>query len=257
MKTLLLSMLLLPLTLKAQVNYTVTITKLMALGDNCDGGGVIPGICPSAPQDPVFNIWTNDGEGNENTNCWTFDGDAEAEYGLWKDIQDLEIASENDVMTNYINIEMSGHESDDILGISCSPATGDDEVHSRALVRQFDLTTMTPGVVHTDQVGLNDLYYARVEIYFEDLTAGVAEGTNDFRFHLSPNPTTGKFKVNLSGQFSEVSDLHVIDMSGRSVYSQRTIQNGTVIDLTSQDTGIYTVLLSRDNTTRYQRIVIQ
>src|SRR3989338_8231859 len=119
MKHVLLPLTFLPLLASAQYNvaYTVTVTKLKALADDCDGGAP---FCLNAPQDPVFNMWTNDGQANENTNCWIFEEDPEIEYGLWKDIQNLEIANESGVNTSYISFDMSVFESDAIGSPGCT-----------------------------------------------------------------------------------------------------------------------------------------
>ena len=72
MKTILLSITMMSFLASAQIGYTVTVTKLMATADDCDGGG----FCLLAPQDPVFNVWVTDAQANENTNCWAFNGAA-------------------------------------------------------------------------------------------------------------------------------------------------------------------------------------
>lgn len=89
---------LLPLLSYAQVSYDVTVTRLRALADDCDGGIIT--LCANAPQDPVFNIWVNDAEANEENYCWVFEDDNDAEYGLWKNIQDVQIASQSNVATS-------------------------------------------------------------------------------------------------------------------------------------------------------------
>ena len=121
----------------AQINYTVEVLRLKAYADDCDGGSP---FCLNAPQDPIFNMWITDGGGNENTSCWIYENDDDAGYGMWIDIQNLEIANETNVNTTYINVEMSGFETDAVFSASCDSDSGDDaipDVLSKKLNSQF------------------------------------------------------------------------------------------------------------------------
>ena len=100
-----------------QISYTVKVTKLMALADDCDGEFTDPILgltfCPFAPQDPVFQMWVSDnGNTNEDYYCWAFDSDDDQAYGLWNDIPDVEIKSEYNVVADHIKFEAAGFESD-------------------------------------------------------------------------------------------------------------------------------------------------
>ncbi len=255
MKHFLLCTFFVPFFSPAQYNvaYTVTITKLMARADDCDGGAP---FCLNAPQDPVFNIWTNDGEANENTSCWIFEDDPEIEYGLWKDIQNLEIANESGVNTSYITFDMAGFESDAIGSPGCTSGTGDDAVHDRQFVEQFDLSTIPAESTYVDTINLNDVYYAQIEIWWEDLNAGLFELDDDLVFALGPNPSSGVFDIRLSEGSVPSFDVIVTDIAGRVIYEHSEHGNQLTVDLNGQTAGMYFVKLSSEGKSATQTLIL-
>lgn len=255
MRLLLLFLLVLPLVSNAQYNiaYTVTVKRLKALADNCDGGAP---FCLNAPQDPVFNMWTTDGGGNENTYCWIFEDDNDAGYGIWKDIQNLEIANETGVNTNYINIDMSGFESDN-LSPGCSDAIGDDAVYQRQLVQQFDLSAIPQGQVYSTTVDLDGVYYAEIDIYWEDLNAGLTILDDNTSFKLAPNPSNGQFNITFEGNEITAFNVAVLDLAGRAVYTEQVQGSSAQIDLMDENPGVYFVRIDVEGISRVQRIVIK
>ncbi len=235
------------------VAYTVTITELMARADDCDGGAP---FCINAPQDPVFNIWTLDGESNEHTSCWIYEDDNEAAYGAWKDIQDLEIANETGVNTGYITFEMSGFESDN-LSPGCSSALGDDAINDRQQVEQFDLSTIPQQTVFTDEINLNDTYYAKIEIYWEDLNAGLFNLENTAQFTMAPNPSEGVVTITLSENTVHSFDVEVLDLSGRIVRSAAAQSNAIAVDLSNELSGVYFVRVLADGKTGTRKLTLK
>lgn len=254
MKHIYIALLALPTMVWSQNNvaYTVKITKLMALADDCDGGAP---FCLNAPQDPVFNIWTSDGEANENTNCWIFDGDPEAEYGLWKDIQNLEIANETGVNTNYISFDMSGFESDALTSPGCSSSSGDDQVFERQFVEQFLLSTIPMDSTYVDTINLGGVYYAQIEIYWTDLNASLFKLEEIVDFVLAPNPNNGSFTLQFSDQIQAFS-VRVMDISGRTVYADHLVSNQGQIQLGDEAKGMYFVHVEADGKKGIQRILV-
>lgn len=255
MKHFLLSLTLLPLFGSAQYNvaYTVTITKLKALADDCDGGAP---FCLNAPQDPIFNIWTNDGQANENTNCWIFEDDPEIEYGLWKDIQNLEIANESGVNTSYISFDMSGFETDAITAASCSSGLTDDAVYDRQFVEQFDLTTIPAESTYIDTIDLDGVYFAIIEIYWEDLNAGLFDLSDGVLFKMGPNPSQGIFDIQLTEGTVHSFDLRITDIAGQEVYKS-TESNGVAhVDMSAQEKGMYFVSLSAEGKTSTRSLIL-
>lgn len=256
MKKLLLSLFIIPTFTIAQYNidYTVTIKRLKALADNCDGG--IP-LCLNAPQDPVFSIWTTDAEANTNTNCWIFEDDDAAGYNQWIDIQNLEIANETGVNTNYISFDMSGFETDALFAATCSSSSGDDAVYDQQFVQQFDLTAIPPGVVYATEIDLDGVYFAEIEILYTNLNAGLADHEAIVNFKMFPNPTSGGLNINLGENESNNFDINITDVSGRNIYNETSYSKELYIDLNNQQSGIYFVKVSSEGKTNTRRLIIQ
>ncbi|OFZ10180.1 MAG: hypothetical protein A3D92_15150 [Bacteroidetes bacterium RIFCSPHIGHO2_02_FULL_44_7] len=255
MKHVLLPLTFLPLLASAQYNvaYTVTVTKLKALADDCDGGAP---FCLNAPQDPVFNMWTNDGQANENTNCWIFEEDPEIEYGLWKDIQNLEIANESGVNTSYISFDMSGFESDAIGSPGCTSGLSDDAVYDRQFVEQFDLLTIPAESTYVDTIDLEGVYFAIIEIYWEDLNAGLFDLNNGLLFKMGPNPSKGSFDIRLTEGTIQEFDLRITDIAGREVYKRSESGGLAHVDLSGQERGMYFVSLSAEGKTSTRSLIL-
>lgn len=254
MKRLLLLGLLFPVTTFSQVSYSVTVKRLKALADDCDGGIIT--LCGNAPQDPIYNIWTNDAEANENTYCWIFDDDTEAEYNLWKDIQNLEIANVTNVMTSYISFDMSGYESDN-LDPGCNPSSlgGDDAVIDREFVQQVELSTLTEGgTPNTMVINLQGVYFAEIDIVWYDLTASITS-IKDAQVRVAPNPSNGNFKIQTIGISGE-KIIEVRDMSGRTVHTLTTTSEETPLQLEGIASGPYVVSVRSNEGEVIERIHI-
>lgn len=254
MKRILLLFAFTPLFTISQYNaeYSVTVKRLKANADNCDGGAP---FCLNAPQDPVFNVWVTDGGGNENTYCWIFEDDDDAGYGMWKDIQNLEIAYEYGVNTSTISIDMSGFESDN-LNPGCSPGLfGDDEIYDRQLAQTFDLTLIPQGTIYSTEVNIGGVYYADIDIEWTDLNASIDENYLAKHVSISPNPSTGVFNLAINEFESSSFDVNVMDITGRVIMT-RTVNGSTIsFDLSSELDGIYFVKISAGNQNVTRRIV--
>ncbi len=238
----------------SQVSYSVTVTKLMAKADDCDNS--VPPFCAGSIQDPTFNIWCLDGAGNENTNCWFFDDDASINYNIWKDILDVQIGSQSNVLTSYIQIDMSGFESDQAF-TSCSSSLGDDAVIDRTLAQQFPLSSLTEGVINTVQVSIGDIYYAELEIEWHDLTSGVEDLSFENDYILAPNPSNGMFKVLFPQEESAIFSVKVMDILGRVVYTNDNMTTNQVIDLSENEKGKYFVYIQMNDAVKVETILIQ
>lgn len=254
MKTILLLAVLFPLTVLSQVSYTVTVERLKAMADACDGGAP---FCLNAPQDPVFSIWTNDMESNEFTNCWTYDNDDAAGYNMWIDIQNLEIANVVNVATTWISFDMEGFESDALGSVDCSSGALDESVFDRQFVLQLDLSSVPQNTDHLVTLELGGAYWAEVTVNWVDLTAELSSLVNDFNFSLAPNPTTGLFKVNMITQSKDLFDISVIDLSGRIIYSQQGLVHQSEIDLSNQQAGAYFVNVEVNGRVKTEKILIK
>lgn len=236
---------------QSQIDYTVTVTKLMAYADDCDGGG----FCLSAPQDPVFNIWVTDAETTENTYCWIFDGDDNQAYGVWNDIPNVEIANETDVITNYLTFDLGGFESDN-LNPNCSSAFGDDEVYDRQYVDLINFGTLQNGVAYIDTLSVGGVYFFEIEVVFHDY-ASVNELEKELNFVLAPNPNNGTFIVKLDQVAQNGFSTQVRDMMGRIVYAEETTSFESQIDISNQDAGVYFVTVNAENKSTTQKVILK
>jgi hypothetical protein len=68
-----------------------------------------------------------------------------------------------------------------------------------------------------------------------------------------PNPTKGKVTLNLPS--TETATVTVYNALGKIVYSFNNAQNGTIIDLSSNQTGIYMIQISTEKESNIYRIV--
>lgn len=221
-----------------QINYTVDVLRLKALADDCDGGAP---FCINAPQDPIFNMWVTDGGGNENTYCWIYEDDPLAEYGLWIDIQNLQIANETNVITSYISIEMSGFETDALFSASCTNNSGDDAVEDRQLAQQFDLSTIPMSTPYVTTVDIAGIYFAEIQIEWIDPSAGISEMKTFVKTY--PNPANESVTFSISNMDNYHANL--TDLSGRTIISS-TISNGTVLDVSILQRGTYILQVFND-----------
>jgi hypothetical protein len=255
MKRVLLLLALIPFGAMSQIDYTVTVLRLKAKADNCDGGAIT--FCSSAPQDPVFHIWTTDAGANENHNCWIFDNDPEAEYNLWKDIQNLEIANETNVLTTYITIDMGGFESDELIGsMQCDDWNGD-QVMTRQLAQQFDLSFIPADIPYITQVNIGDVYYAEIEILWTDPFAGINGLDPVQTYTLAPNPTQGVFHIHVADEHQQDYSVQVTDMYGRVITNIDAIKANEPIDLTGNESGTYFVTVEIDGRSSTRRIMLK
>lgn len=252
MKTLLLAIIAVPFLSFSQVGYTVKVTQLMAKADNCDGGG----LCLSAPQDPVFNIWVTDAESNENTNCWAFDNDNDMEFGEWNDIVDYELANESYVNTSYLSFDMGAFESDAISGISCSSAFGDDNVFDRAFNKLITIASMPMNVPYIDTISVGDMYYMEVEILWHDY-ASLDEISDELAVALSPNPSNGVFNIQLTENGINNFHVSINDISGVEIYSNIIASNQTTVDLSNHQSGTYFIKIITENRSIIKKVVLK
>ena len=70
---------------------------------------------------------------------------------------------------------------------------------------------------------------------------------------LYPNPTTGNLFVQLNS--IETINAVVYDAQGKLIATINNLKNGSVIDLTSVETGIYMIHLNAENALMIQRVI--
>jgi hypothetical protein len=75
-----------------------------------------------------------------------------------------------------------------------------------------------------------------------------------------PNPTSGSFKLSIAGNEQMVS-LRVLNSIGKTVFEQENVQlNGsfsTMIDLSSQASGLYYIQIKGSDNTYFRKVVLQ
>ena len=75
-----------------------------------------------------------------------------------------------------------------------------------------------------------------------------------------PNPTSGNFKLSIAGNEQMVS-LRVLNSIGKTVFEQENVQlNGsfsTMIDLSSQASGLYYIQIKGSDNTYFRKVVLQ
>ena len=153
---------------------------------------------------------------------------------MWIDIQNVQIASETNVMTTYINVEMSGFETDALFSASCSSSSGDDADEPRQLAQQFTLASIPMSTPYIATVNIAGIYFAEVQIEWVDPSATVDE-LQTF-VSVFPNPAENSIKLNISN--NEPYNIQLVDLSGRSVLTTSG-QNGSEIDLSNLERGNY------------------
>ena len=244
-------------TVQSQIDYTVTVTKLKALADDCDGEidlGLIV-VCPFAPQDPVFKLWVLDENNtNENYYCWTFDSDENQAYGLWNDIQNVEIANETNVASDYLIFDAAGFESDDAI-VTCSSSLLDEAVYDRQFVDQINFNDLQSGVPYTHVLSLDGVYFFEIEIVLDN-HAVVTKLEQTF-FTLAPNPTSGSFRIKLDNAEAVGFSAVVRDMMGRIIYTQETTSSVAEVDISAQEAGVYFITINAGNKNATKRIMLK
>ena len=86
-----------------------------------------------------------------------------------------------------------------------------------------------------------------------DPTASISEN-NESNFKIYPNPTQGN--VTITGDFSSDASATVVDQSGRIITSLETLNNGSTIDLSGINKGVYFVVISNNGMKNTKTITV-
>ena len=84
-------------------------------------------------------------------------------------------------------------------------------------------------------------------------TVGLETKSNLNSFNISPNPTKGKLTITASG--SETASVVIYNALGKEVSKVGNIQNGSVIDFSAFNNGVYMVQFTNSKGTKVQRVV--
>ncbi len=242
----------------AQFNYTVKITKLYAEADDCDGD--IAGICTSAPQDPVFEIWAFDNLGNSGTNCFIFDNDPAMDFAIWNDITDYTILSVNNTTASTFFLAMRGWEADGLGTIQCTyDSGGDDNFVDSTLANFTSLGAVSTSTPYTAIASLGNFYKAEFEITKQNV-ASVDNLTKIIGFEVYPNPGFGSYTIRIDANEQVRGSVTIRNQLGQTVkqLSGQVLQKGgntLNLDIVDQPNGVYFVEVAGEGGVITKRIV--
>lgn len=97
-----------------------------------------------------------------------------------------------------------------------------------------------------------DTFYFDVLIF-----TGVKDITDDPSISVSPNPTSGRFKLSWTDLSADAVGLKIYSVSGRQVYGRDAIINGAEIDLSILPAGMYVMHILKDGVRSVKRVVLQ
>jgi len=94
-----------------------------------------------------------------------------------------------------------------------------------------------------------------LDICIADLTTGV-ESINELNrnVHLFPNPTSGKFEVQIDIDYLKSAKVSMIDVHGKLIRSFETRQKNFELDISDVTNGVYLLQLEIDGLTVYKKI---
>ena len=84
-------------------------------------------------------------------------------------------------------------------------------------------------------------------------TVGVEAKSAIDSFSISPNPTKGKVTITAAG--NETANVVIFNALGKEVSKVNNIQNGSVIDFSAFNNGVYMVQIITNKGTKVQRVV--
>jgi PKD repeat protein len=124
---------------------------------------------------------------------------------------------------------------------------------TEAGVGEYDIT-----YVYTDEFGCANSDIQTVSVVN---CTGLVENTENFALEVYPNPTLGKFTVNINSDLFNTANLKVVDALGKTVFEQKSLDlnksNSSGIDLTSYPQGVYFVVVSNNDKQLVQKIFLQ
>ncbi|HSF88487.1 MAG TPA: T9SS type A sorting domain-containing protein, partial [Saprospiraceae bacterium] len=97
-----------------------------------------------------------------------------------------------------------------------------------------------------------DTFYFDVLIF-----TGIKDITEDPSISISPNPTSGSFKLSWTDLSADAIGVKIYSLSGRQVYGRDAINNGTEIDLSVLPAGMYVMHILKGGVRSMKRVVLQ
>jgi len=89
------------------------------------------------------------------------------------------------------------------------------------------------------------------------LSVSDLNGANS-QFVLYPNPTSGKFILDINSNHTASLSLKILDVTGRVIYQKEKMTKGkSEIDLSGTPSGVYVLLLNGASGTYSQKLIIE
>ncbi len=246
------------LSLSSQINYTFSITEMMAEADDCDGD--VAGICTLDPQDPVIKIWVYDDVGNSNDTCFIYDDNNNMEYGNWYNIQDINFLSASNSSANVIYVDIEGFENDQTSN-SCSSDSGDDNILPQTNVKLIFLSGLPFGSSYMDIASLGGIYQVKFEILKETITTDLQLIIPDLEAVIHPNPMNDNGILSVNSKINTTSDVKIYTMTGIEIDSRKFIIkkgiNQLSLDLSDYSNGIYLVNINYKEKSKMLKLMVK
>ena len=241
-----------------QINYSFSITEMMAVADDCDGEAL--GICTLDPQDPVISIWVYDDAGTSKDTCFIYDDNNNMEYGNWYDLQDINFMSASNSSANVIYIDMEGFENDQTSN-SCTSNSGDDNILPQTNVKLVFLSGLPNGTSYMDIASLGGIYQVKFEIVKQIITNDVFYQYHEMDAVIYPIPVIDYCTLHLNSNIYVNADLTIYNMTGKEIISkQLSIEKGDnqiSIDSRSISNGIYLAKISYKEKNKILKLVVK
>ena len=246
------------LSIPSQVNYTFSITEMMAEADDCDGE--IAGICTLDPQDPVINIWVYDDDGNSKDTCFIYDDNNNMEYGNWYDFQDINFLSASNSSANVIYIDLEGFESDQTSN-SCTSDSGDDNILPQINVKLVFLSGLPNGSSYIDIASLGGIYQVKFEILKNVITTDHSLIYQDLDAVIYPNPVNDHCALYINSHIYSMANLKIFNITGEELLSKEFEinegDNQLNVDMRSISNGIYLAMINYKGKSKILKLVIK
>ncbi len=101
----------------------------------------------------------------------------------------------------------------------------------------------------------------KLEIKGEEVTASIDDLANKLDINVYPNPSDGKFTLELNSSYNDIFDIRITNAVGVLIEEETNIEiNGRYLknyDLSHLGSGIYMIMLHNDNERIVEKIIIQ
>ena len=241
LRSILLIGLIIHLSFKGQINYSFSITEMMAEADDCDGD--VAGICTLDPQDPVIRIWVYDDVGNTKDTCFIYDDNNNMEFGNWYDLPDINFLAVSNSNANVIYVDLEGFESDQTSN-TCISDSGDDNILPQTNVKLIFLSGLPIGTSYVDIASLGGIYQVKFEILKELITSTEQLTVPEIEAVIHPNPINNMGVLSINSTINTLATLKLFSITGEETayYEEFSITNGInqiPLELSSYANGIY------------------